>query len=422
MTIRRLHVSAIRNDSIRTLPTGGIAVDCVLCKVGVLEYRTPSGPVREYRTREALFARTALETLAGATLTYDHPVGKELTPDNYRSYVVGVVSEVRVDGDQVVGVVHIHDRAAIDSVMNGTLKDLSPGYFVALDPTPGVDPVHGAYDMRTTSVRYNHVSLLPPGQGRQGPGVCLRLDSAGEPAIGFPDMDPAEIEKLVKGMLPDLEALQQLVTENVKAQMPAIVQAAVAQAMAQSAQQAPAEGEPAVDGVEVPAEGEEPAEDDQPPPVEGVPPVEGEEVDPTLDAKAAIKPKEKPADPMAGAKPPADDKPEPEGKKPPFKKDSLDEPIEARADSRVIEIVRTVERVTGKSADLTLTPHALLLGAAQAVGLQIRVDASEDRLLGALESYRPSGWRPYTPAPADEAGERTADEWNKLVGPGRKGL
>jgi hypothetical protein len=322
--------------------------------------------VRELRPVAALHDRASLETLVGATLTAHHPPGKILTADNWRAHAVGVVHQVRIDGDRVVGVLHVHDQATVDAIMRGELHELSPGYMVALDTTPGIDPDYGAYDASTTAIRYNHISLLPPGGGRQGSEVCLRLDANGIPVVDYRirnDMDPEAIKAMIAEQMPDLEALQgdvaAKVAEQVSAMLPDMIAAAVQEALGA-------------------AKAEEPA------------------AEPEQELVAD-------ADPMA---PPA-----PEDER----------PLEERTDARVIETIRTVERVLGAPADLRLSLRALLQAAAKHAGLDMRADASQDRLLGALEAHGASTWRRVDSAPAPVADTLTMDAYNRRVAAERAG-
>lgn len=322
----RLHLTSVRTDAITHLPSGGIKVEAVLARSGVLEYRTPAGVTRELRPAAVLADAAAVESLKGATVTVHHPRDQRITTDNYRAHTVGHVADVRAVGDQLLGDVIIMDESAIRAIEAGELIELSPGYTVELDSTPGVDPDYGEYDSATTRMTFNHISLLPPGRGRQGAGVSLRLDSADNAVLDYTqgtttpernDMNPAELEKI-------FEDLKSSVMQAVLDAIPELI----AQKMAEAASAAPA------------TEAEEMVAD-----------AESELEDEVLDSE---------------------------------------KPLEDRLDSRLLDIVRAVERATGKPADLKLSPRVLLAQASQAAGLQLRADASCERLLGALEA-QPQG-------------------------------
>jgi hypothetical protein len=147
-------------------------------------------------------------------------------------------------------------------------------------------------------------------------------------------MDENQIRELIAGMMPDQEALMAQVAEAVAAKLPGMVQEALAAALASQG------------GAETDAEETE------------------EEPDPNAPAKLD-------ADPTGGnAEELALD---------------ADLPMEERADARAIEIVRLVERATGKDADLALSPKAMLKAALTARNITCRTD-SVDRMIGALEA------------------------------------
>jgi len=111
-------------------------------------------------------------------VTVSHPSGL-FRAGRGKAHVGHVSGDARQDGDQTLADVVIQDAAAIADVEARRLSDLSPGYTVELDHTPGVTPAGERYDVRRTRIVYDHIALLPPGGGRQGRTVALRLDGAG---------------------------------------------------------------------------------------------------------------------------------------------------------------------------------------------------------------------------------------------------
>lgn len=337
--MKRLHFSAVRNDAIRPLPTGGIEIDATLCRAGIFTYETALGQqTREFRPAVVLASPSVVASLKGATVTVQHPREKRVTTENYRQTTVGVVADASFIDGKIVGAIHVHDQATIDAILNGELVELSPGYDVALDPTPGQDVEHGAYDALTTDLQFHHVSLLPAGAGRQGAEVGLRLDAAGDcivpytraDALGDSRMDPEQLKAMIAEMMPDVEALQSQVAEQAMASLQEMLPAMIAEAVSG------AKAEGAAD------EGDEEKSD-------------------------------------------KDDE---------EKMDAEEMPLEERLDSADIDALCEFVRVTGKRPDVTLSRRALLQAAAKEAGLRVRADASTERLLGALEgaSLSPKRW------------------------------
>jgi hypothetical protein len=155
-------------------------------RVGVFEYRTDTGVVREYRSAEQVFAAESLATLPGAPVTLDHPTGP-VTPANWRGLSRGHVVDGSVSVDasslHVLADIALDDGEAISRVRAGEIREVSCGYSCDVEDVPGVTPSGEAYDRKQTNIRYNHVALGPRGWGRAGETVALRLDAKGEQIV-----------------------------------------------------------------------------------------------------------------------------------------------------------------------------------------------------------------------------------------------
>lgn len=181
MTLRlgqRRYDETIPVSSVETTPAGGRRMRASLSRVGVFKYRYADGTeVREYRPPEEVLAPASIASWDGAVVTDEHPDGL-VTPQNMRVVARGRVHKPTVDGSYVAGVVDVDDAETIAKIDAGKLLDVSGGYTADFDPTPGTTPDGEPYDGRQTNIRANHLALLPPGAGRQGPTVALRLDSS----------------------------------------------------------------------------------------------------------------------------------------------------------------------------------------------------------------------------------------------------
>lgn len=175
----------------------GVRVEGVVARAGILTYQRADGSTfREYLPPEEAARLDSLRSLRDAPVTVSHPGGgaRLVTPDTYRQDAVGHVSgEPRSDGRNVLADLAIQDAEAIRRVDAGELVELSAGYRVMLDPTPGV--VDGQrYDAVQRERVYNHVALLPRGMARAGGEASLRLDGVEQGAdLAFMriDDDPA---------------------------------------------------------------------------------------------------------------------------------------------------------------------------------------------------------------------------------------
>ncbi len=162
----------------RWTPQGYARFDARLARVGVQTYRRADGSTRrELRHPDDVFAAESLAKITTSTpATVGHP-GVFLDATNTRDYRVGHVSgRVRADGQYLAAELTIDDAAALARVDAGELVEISAGYTVDLDETPG-EYLGQRYDARQKSITFNHVALLPAGAGRAGRDVKLRLDS-----------------------------------------------------------------------------------------------------------------------------------------------------------------------------------------------------------------------------------------------------
>lgn len=176
---------AIRYDTakfskVRSAPGGGIRVDAALTRTGVFLYKNPDGSERrELRPQEEVFSPESIESFKGAPVTIGHQGA--VTAETWATKAVGHVGEdVRADQNLAVATVTIQKADAISQVRAGSLVELSCGYSVDLDETPG-EFEGQKYDAIQRNIRGNHVALGPAGWGRAGSSVALRLDGDQEP-------------------------------------------------------------------------------------------------------------------------------------------------------------------------------------------------------------------------------------------------
>lgn len=153
---------------------GSVRYDAVLSRVGVFEYRTADGKVRrEYRSPEEVGRADSLASLELTPVTDGHPA----KPGLAKKCAIGSVGDtVKFDGQYVRASIVVLDDAVNERIARGDVRELSPGYSIDLDETPGVSPEGEAYDARQTNIIYEHQALVP--RGRQGSTVGVRADEA----------------------------------------------------------------------------------------------------------------------------------------------------------------------------------------------------------------------------------------------------
>lgn len=182
-----------RRDSIALTDTyyteeGYLRDTPVVTTVGIFEYHNPDGSVRrELRLPEHVFATESLASYKGKPVIITHNAG-EINVDNVQQEAIGtMLSDGIQDGDSVRVQIVIHDTKAME---NSGLRELSLGYDLELDETPGTwngQP----YDAVQTNIRINHLALVR--QARAGNTARLNIDSRDEEEGGTlmdPDKNP----------------------------------------------------------------------------------------------------------------------------------------------------------------------------------------------------------------------------------------
>lgn len=179
-TVYRHDRASLRSPTVTT--QGFLRVDGYIGRVGIYEYPNGDGTTRrELRPPEEVGAPEALASADAAPVTVGHPA-EEVTAENVRRHEVGTVSgEARMDGDHAAASMVIKDARAIKQVRAGK-QELSPGYRVDLDETPGADRRYGypgnpegRWDAIQRNIRVNHIAIVDRARG--GATVRLRMDA-----------------------------------------------------------------------------------------------------------------------------------------------------------------------------------------------------------------------------------------------------
>lgn len=157
-------------------PEGYLKVMCKAARTGTQLYTRGDGTqVREYRPEDEVSKPESLASFGMKAVTLGHP-RVQLDSDNTKLYQIGHAgSQVRFfDGFVEVAVV-ITDADAIEKINRGDAQEVSAGYRVDYDPTPGITPDGQSYDGVQRNIFVNHIAIVP--KGRAGSSVRLLLDS-----------------------------------------------------------------------------------------------------------------------------------------------------------------------------------------------------------------------------------------------------
>tara|TARA_R110001599_G_scaffold100302_6_gene256847 strand:- start:1403 stop:2590 length:1188 start_codon:yes stop_codon:yes gene_type:complete len=184
----------------RSNGAGGLLLDAFISKPGVLIYKRADGSeIRELVPSETLHAAASLDSLRMTPVTVDHPRDGTVTAQNYQNLAVGMVGE-RVDISEdglvrmVLNVASERGVKAIEGRLDNSERrqEVSAGYFVRVDETPGEHHEYGVYDRTQIERVYNHIALVHA--GRAGSSVRVRADEAHRPLDDAPGQGDDDME------------------------------------------------------------------------------------------------------------------------------------------------------------------------------------------------------------------------------------
>lgn len=170
----------VRLDSIKLNATyftdEGYLIDHpIVTTCGIFEYTNPDGTIRrELRLPEEVFSSASLASYKGKPIIITHDAGL-VDKNTVTEEAIGtILSEGYMDGDNVRAEIVIHDT---DTMKECGLRELSLGYNLTLDETPGEwngEP----YDAVQRNIEINHLALV--GSARAGENARLNIDGKTE--------------------------------------------------------------------------------------------------------------------------------------------------------------------------------------------------------------------------------------------------
>jgi uncharacterized protein len=178
-------------------PEGYLRAWATIARTGVQMYADADGSVRrEYRPATEVASPESLASFAAKAITLEHPPIL-LDSTNTKDYQIGFSgTEVVYDDGFVRAVMTITDKDAIERIMRGDAKEVSAGYRVNYDATPGVTDSGENYDGIQKEINGNHIAVVR--RGRAGPQVKLHLDrlDAADPSLLTPIEEPSMTAKV----------------------------------------------------------------------------------------------------------------------------------------------------------------------------------------------------------------------------------
>ena len=157
----------------------------IVGRTGILVYRNADGTERkEYRPPEEAFKADSLASLMGKPITIGHKAFVTAGNAAQVAPVGSVLSAGRQDGNNIIADIVVYN-------LDTDSRELSCGYTLTLDETPGTTPDGQRYDAVQRNIVYNHLAIVP--QGRAG---IARLNMDGEQVID--DEEQEEEQKMAE--------------------------------------------------------------------------------------------------------------------------------------------------------------------------------------------------------------------------------
>lgn len=180
----------------------------ILTSTGIFEYTNPDGTIRrELRLPEEVFAPESLASYKGKPVCITHDAGL-ITKNNVHDEGVGtILSEGYRSGNDVRAEIVIQDT---DAMKDSGLKELSLGYNLDLDETPGVWEGQ-PYDAIQRNISINHLALVL--EARAGEQARLNIDSRDRNKKGAENMSAKKTKKRARradGVLTPEELAQKI--------------------------------------------------------------------------------------------------------------------------------------------------------------------------------------------------------------------
>ena len=161
----------------------------IVARSGLLRYMNADGSTRiEYRPPNEAFDADSLASIKGKPITLGHPQSMVSFENAGQMPIIGsAISEGYRDGEAIRADIMLYQLPT-------NARELSLGYTLDLDETPGTTPDGQHYDAIQRNVRVNHIAVVP--RGRAG---IARLNMDGEEI--YEENMEKEAEKMAEKMV-----------------------------------------------------------------------------------------------------------------------------------------------------------------------------------------------------------------------------
>lgn len=157
----------------------------IIGRTGIMTYYNHDGTKRiEYRPPEEAFDADSLNSLMGKPVTIGHKAMVSAANAAAVQPIGTVLSAGRQDGNNIVADMVIYNLPT-------NARELSCGYNLDLDETPGTTPDGQHYDAVQRNIRYNHVAVVAKGRAgvarlnMDGDQIDEEYDEGGNPTMNM---------------------------------------------------------------------------------------------------------------------------------------------------------------------------------------------------------------------------------------------
>lgn len=168
---RVIRLDSIPLDSTYYTEEGYLIDIPIVTTCGVFEYKNEDGSIRkELRLPEDVFSESSLASYEGKPIIVTHNAGAVNKDNVAREQIGTIISKGMRDGNNVRAKIVIHNT---DQMLKSGLRELSLGYSLETDDTPGVwngQP----YDCIQRNIEINHLALVK--EARAGDSARLNID------------------------------------------------------------------------------------------------------------------------------------------------------------------------------------------------------------------------------------------------------
>ncbi|MFW2160834.1 DUF2213 domain-containing protein [Acinetobacter beijerinckii] len=129
-----------------------------------IEGYTPDQVINVFSSADELFRPETIQSYQGVDVTDNHPPGNAVNAATWKTHSIGTLSNVRRDGDYLIGDLLIKDSDVIQQIQSQERLELSLGYGAELHFINGTAPDGTPYQAEFKNFYGDHVALVKYGR------------------------------------------------------------------------------------------------------------------------------------------------------------------------------------------------------------------------------------------------------------------